>query len=504
VHSHSLQEMILAVGLLLTGCSGETTNNGTDYVRPAAAGGVAGSTGTNGGSLSTGGKGLSGGTTSSGGNAGIARGNAGNGGTSKGGTTSGAGGVGQGDTIPATGGVGVNAGSGGSTGNPAKPMEDEGADCTVTGLPELGSLTDINKLPDPFKKVDGTRIAKKEDWRCRREEIKQLAETFAFGTKGKPQTVTGTVSNTTITVNVSDKGKSTQFSVSFTLPTAGSAPYPAVVNLDPPSYRGLGAGADLNTIKAAGAAVISYDPFVVGKETGSRRPKQGAYYDIAGSDSTTGLLVAWGWGVSRIIDVIEQSDGKILRADGIGVTGCSRFGKGALLIGVFDQRIALTMPIESGTGGVPIWRNVNQEGAQTLSSAYTEQPWFGDEFTAFTSNPTKAPIDTHELIAMVAPRGLFIMDNPAIANLGPKSAHAAALAGAEVYKALGAAENITYWSDVQNGTHCAIRPEWKDPLTKNIQTHLLKRGSYTGVIKAASKATVTLSDWKDWETPTLK
>jgi len=277
-----------------------------------------------------------------------------------------------------------------------------------------------------------------------------------------------------------------------------------VVNLDPPSYRGLGAGADLNTIKAAGAAVISYDPFVVGKETGSRRPKQGAYYDIAGSDSTTGLLVAWGWGVSRIIDVIEQSDGKILRADGIGVTGCSRFGKGALLIGVFDQRIALTMPIESGTGGVPIWRNVNQEGAQTLSSAYTEQPWFGDEFTAFTSNPTKAPIDTHELIAMVAPRGLFIMDNPAIANLGPKSAHAAALAGAEVYKALGAAENITYWSDVQNGTHCAIRPEWKDPLTKNIQTHLLKRGSYTGVIKAASKATVTLSDWKDWETPTLK
>ena len=69
-------------------------------------------------------------------------------------------------------------------------------------------------------------------------------------------------------------------------------------------------------------------------------------------------------------------------------------------------------------------------------------------------------MDTHELIAMIAPRGLFIMDNPHIANLGPKSGHVAARAGAEVYKALGVGDNITYYSDVQNGTHCSQRPEW--------------------------------------------
>jgi hypothetical protein len=91
------------------------------------------------------------------------------------------------------------------------------------------------------------------------------------------------------------------------------------------------------------------------------------------------------------------------------------------------------MPIESGSAGVPIWRNINKEGAQTLSSAYSEQPWFGDAFSAFTSDPTKAPLDTHEAIAMIAPRGLFIMDNPHITNLGPISAHAASLPGAEVY-----------------------------------------------------------------------
>ena len=96
----------------------------------------------------------------------------------------------------------------------------------------------------------------------------------------------------------------------------------------------------------------------VGREGTARTNKQGAFYTIYGNTSSTGLLVAWAWGVSRIIDVIEQSGGSILKADAIGVTGCSRFGKGAFAIGAFDQRIALTMPIESGSGGAPIFRGI--------------------------------------------------------------------------------------------------------------------------------------------------
>jgi hypothetical protein len=185
------------------------------------------------------------------------------------------------------------------------------------------------------------------------------------------------------------------------------------------------------------------------------------------------------------------------------VSGCSRFGKGALIAGVIDQRVALTMPAESGTSGLPIWRGVNAEGGQTLSNAYGEQPWFADAFSPFTTSPTKAPLDTHELVAMVAPRGLFIMDNPHIANLGPKSAHAAALAGAEVYKALGAADAITYYSDVQSGDHCSMRPEWSTPLKNNIERFLKKTGTAPGVIKASSSATAKESDWVDWTTPEL-
>jgi hypothetical protein len=297
-------------------------------------------------------------------------------------------------------------------------------------------------------------------------------------------------------VRITDKGKSTSFSASVALPAGGTGPYPAVVVLG-------GLGADTNTIRGEGVAVINYDPYVVGREGTGRASKQGAFYDIAGSTSTTGILVAWAWGVSRIIDVIEQSGGTILEADAVGVTGCSRFGKGAFTVGVFDQRIALTMPIESGSAGVPIWRGIPGEGAQSLSSAYGEQPWLGDAFGSFTSRPTSLPVDTHEMVAMVAPRGLFIMDNPHIANLGPRSAHVAALAGAEVYKALGAGDNITYHSDVQSGSHCAQRPEWTAPLRSSIRKFLLRTGSDAGVIRAHANATGRLSDWSDWVTPTL-
>ncbi|MCC8249319.1 hypothetical protein LNK82_34070 [Saccharothrix sp. NEAU-S10] len=331
-------------------------------------------------------------------------------------------------------------------------VEDDGADCPVS---PPGSFPSTSRLPDPFTKLTGQRITSQSDWRCRRAEIRELAERHVYGDKpAKPAGVTGTVSTSGITVNVSHNGRSASFSAGVQLPS-GTGPFPAVI-----VYGGF--GGDTATIRAAGAAIITFDPYTVGREGTPRTNKQGAFYTLYGNTSPTGLLMAWAWGVSRIIDVIESSGGTILRAD-IGVTGCSRFGKGAFAAGVFDQRVALTMPIESGTAGLPVYRGVNAEGGQTLSSAYGEQPWFGDAFSSYTGNPNAAPIDTHSLVAMVAPRGLFVMDNPHITNLGPRSAGVAALGGAEVYKALGVQNNLLYHSNVTDGNHCANRTEWRTP-----------------------------------------
>src|SRR5437762_1350581 len=104
---------------------------------------------------------------------------------------------------------------------------------------------------------------------------------------------------------------------------------------------------------------------------------------------------------------------------------------------------------------------------------------------------------------MVAPRGLFIMENPHIDWLGARSGSVAALAGAEVYKALGVGANISYWSDVQDGTHCVSRPEWRTPLQQNIQKFLLKSGSAAGTFRISAQKQGNLADWRDWSTPIL-
>ncbi|HVV53209.1 MAG TPA: cellulose-binding protein [Polyangia bacterium] len=426
--------------------------------------------------------------------------------------TSGTGGAGGGGTDAGSGGAGgtpvscADAGSGIGTGTSyVSTSEDDGASCTVAALPSASGLPSIALLPDPFKKLDGTEMTTKAEWSCRREEIRKQAEAYALGTKPPPPTVTGTVTATSITVNVTANGKSASFSAAVTLPTSGCPPYPAII--------GYGSVAPLDTtvINSEGVATIAFDPTSVGAEGGGHSATQaGAFYSLYPGGSETGLLVAWAWGVSRLVDVIAQSDGTLLRADAIGVTGCSHYGKGAFIAGAFDQRIALTLPVEPGTAGVPVWRGIakgevggNGNPSQSLSNAYQEQPWFADGFSPFLNDPTTNPIDTHEIVAMVAPRGLFIMDNPFIGELSPQYGELAAVAGAEVYKALGAPYNISYNSDIQNGAHCAMRPEWSEPLKDSIEKFLTRTGHLAGTIDPNAVQQESLSDWRDWTTPTL-
>ena len=498
-----------------TGSGGSTGSGGvTGSGGKVGSGGTTGSGGSgtsSGGSTGSGGaKSGTGGETASGGVPATGSGGSGGGGGAHATGTGGAGGGhpgsggGNGGPGGATGSGGSNGAGGGNTGPGTASTEDTGADCTVGTVPGNGTKTAL--LPDPFKKLDGTEMTMKSEWRCRREEILQTAEKLALGTKPpKPDIATGTVTSSKITVNVTQGGKTSTFSVTVTPPTSGKAPYPAIIQ-----YTSV--PLDSATINSEGVAVINYNPYDVGAEgNGHSANQKGAFYSVySGGSGSTGLLAAWAWGVSRIIDVIAQSDGTVIDASAIAVTGCSRFGKGSFIAGVLDQRIALTMPIESGTDGVPIWRGIakaekgeNGNPPQSMSSAYSEQPWYFDGSMSMDADPTVSPIDTHELVAMVAPRGLFIMENPHIGELASKYGHVAALGAAEVYKALGAGDAITYYSDVQSGTHCSARPEWVTPLKNNIERFLKKTGTAPGVIKASSSQTGDLSTWRDWTTPTL-
>ena len=82
----------------------------------------------------------------------------------------------------------------------------------------------------------------------------------------------------------------------------------------------------------------------------------------------TGVLTAWAWGFHRVLDGIELKVPQI-DATKSGVTGCSRLGKAALAAGLFDKRIAVTMPMCSGVQGAGPYRYSLSGQGENLENA---------------------------------------------------------------------------------------------------------------------------------------
>lgn len=175
--------------------------------------------------------------------------------------------------------------------------------------------------------------------------------------------------------------------------------------------------------------------------------------------------------------------------------------------------------------GVPAFRMIVPEGGEVLRNAIEYRPWAGDTYQQFLvlgapqTDPAaldaqnqmsgqlqfKLPLDTHEVIGMVAPRGLFVMGNPYIVNLAPKAEDVTVQAGLQIYSALGVAENLTYVSNIADGTHCSFRPEFVEPLQQNLRKFLKKdTTATTGAIDPHSTVVSDLGPNIAWDTPTLE
>ncbi|XXX75455.1 hypothetical protein WMF30_48180 [Sorangium sp. So ce134] len=415
-------------------------------------------------------------------------------------------------TSSSSSGPSSSSGSGSGSGSSETAVENESADCEVAALAEASALHQIPRLPDPFTKLDGNRMSTKAEWRCRRQEIRKQAEKYIYGEKPTPDVVTGTVTENKVSVHVEAEGKGIDFSADVVLPSKGQAPFPAIINVGTKGGFGgitLGEGRVLDQ----GVAVIYYNHNELGREgtpeQSRGKPNPGKFYDIYGGKHSAGLLMAWAWGASRILDVIQMSGGNIIDPTGIGVTGCSRNGKGAFAIGVFDDRIALTIPHETSTAGVPAYRIADVLGRERTDHNYYGLNWLSNDFDPFVfknnaSNAVKLPIDTHALIAMIAPRGLLVLENPHQAQMGAPAGHTATVAGAEVYKALGVEKNISYHSRVADTAHCSYKNEYTDLLVKNIARFLKHEGEAPGEFVVGSGGSLSMSDWVDWEAPTLE
>jgi hypothetical protein len=107
---------------------------------------------------------------------------------------------------------------------------------------------------------------------------------------------------------------------------------------------------------------------------------------------------------------------------------------------------------------------------------------------------------------MYAPRGLLVLDNSRIGELGSSAQHAASAAGALVYKALGVEKNIAYHGGraMDPHNHCSFYAEQAEPLRNAIRAHLTRKAEANGKIEPQPAGTADLTKWIDWEAPTLQ
>jgi hypothetical protein len=120
-----------------------------------------------------------------------------------------------------------------------------------------------------------------------------------------------------------------------------------------------------------------------------------------------GALRAWAWGASRAIDYFETD--KSVDAKRIGIEGLSRYGKAAIVTMAYEPRIAIGFISSSGAGGIKILRRVFGEQVENLASS-AEYHWFAGNFIKYAGplTPNDLPVDAHELVALCAPRPIFI------------------------------------------------------------------------------------------------
>jgi len=160
-----------------------------------------------------------------------------------------------------------------------------------------------------------------------------------------------------------------------------------------------------------------------------------------------GSLRAWAWGAARALDYLETD--KAVDAKRVGIEGVSRYGKAALVTMAYDTRFAVGLIASSGEGGTKLHRRNWGEQVENLTAA-GEYHWMAGNFLKYgtaesdfgSRTPGDLPVDAHELIALAAPRPMFISHGiPERGDaqwLDHQGSFMAAIAAQPVYRLLGA------------------------------------------------------------------
>lgn len=385
---------------------------------------------------------------------------------------------------------------------------------------KVGSYT----LPDPLAMSDGGKAGNAQQWRKRRAEILRLFETNVYGRtpakhpairfaeKSRDESALGGLAiRREITIWLRGKVEGPSLNLLLYVPKKRTEPAPVFLGMNFNGNHAVHAdpGITLSTSwmrESSGGGVVGNR--ATEKSRGveaSRWPLElivergyavaTFYYGDVFLDHKDGLkdsiiphfyrrgqtapeaddwnaIGAWAWGLSRALDYLERD--RAVDAKRVAVLGHSRLGKAALWAGAQDERFALVVSNNSGEGGAALSRRNFGETVARINTSFPH--WFSANYKKFNDRVNDLPVDQHLLIALIAPRPVYVASAAEDLWADPRGEFLSAMAASPVYRLLGT-----------DGLGAREMPGIYQPVMTTIGHHL-----------RAGKHDVTRYDWEQF------